>query len=129
MEQGLAILRVDDQAVEPIHPLRGQAANHSNFVAGRIGLRWFHERKYTDRVVLSGSNLSIELRYCFGRLEQSQLAGADNGFSAVLNLEFVENPQVVSLDRAERQVQTLADFGIGKSLCDEAQDFEFAGSQ
>ena len=92
-------------------------------------MRWFHERKYTDRAVLSGSDLSIELGYCFGRLEQSQLAGADDGFGAVLDLQFVENPLVVSLDRAERQVQPLADFGVGKSLCDEAQDFEFAGSQ
>ncbi len=118
-EQGLAVLRVDDQAVEPIHPLRGQAACHSNFVICGGCFCWFHERKYTDRAVLSGSDLSIELGYCFGKLEQTQLAGADDGFGAVLNLEFIENPLVVPLDRAERQIQPLADFGVGKSLCDE----------
>ena len=101
-------------------------ACNSDFVDREDVCCWFHERKYTDREVLSGSNLSIDLEYCFGGLEQTQLAGADDGFGAVLDLQFVENPQVMSLDRAERQIQPLADFCVGKSLGDEAQDFEFA---
>ena len=78
---------------------------------------------------MSGSDLSIELGYCFGMLEQSQLAGADDSFGAVLDLQLVENPQVVPLDRADGQEQPLADFSIGKSLCNEAQHFQFTFAQ
>ena len=56
----------DGQAIEPVRPLRGQVAFDPEFVAGRICLLWFHERKYTGRVVLPGSNLSIVWSIVFG---------------------------------------------------------------
>jgi hypothetical protein len=60
-------------------------------------------REYTDKEVLSGSNLSIVWSIVLG-LEQTQLASADDGFGAVLSLQFVEDSQVMTLDRAEGQV-------------------------
>jgi hypothetical protein len=49
----------DGQAFEPFRPLWGQVAFDPEFVTGGVCLRWFHERKYTGRTVLPGSNLSI----------------------------------------------------------------------
>ncbi len=53
------IFQRDGYAFEPVRPLWGQVACDPDFVAGGVSLRWFHERKYTGRAVLSGSNLSI----------------------------------------------------------------------
>ena len=93
----------DGQAFKPFGPPIIQVSLQADFVADRVYLRWSHERKYTGWVVSPGSNLSIVWSIVLG-LEQTQLAGADDGFGAVLGLQFVENPQVMTLDRAESQV-------------------------
>lgn len=41
-------------------------------------------------------------------------------------MQFVENPQIIILDRTECQVKPLADLLVGLPLGDEMQDFEFA---
>jgi len=57
----------DGQAFEPVHPFRGQVACNSDLVEGR---RRVHvQRQYTDRKVLSGSNLSIAWSIVFLGLE------------------------------------------------------------
>jgi hypothetical protein len=58
-EQGFAVLPGDGQAFKPVLPLRGQVACDPDFVADGVCWCWFHECKYTGRMVLPGSNLSI----------------------------------------------------------------------
>ena len=50
------------------------------------------------------------------RLEQAQLTGAGNGFSATLNLQFFKNPAVVPFDRIEGEKKPLADLSIRESM-------------
>lgn len=79
---------------------------------------------YSDRSVLS-----LEPKVLFWvllGLEQAECAGARHRFGTAFGLQFGEDAQIVTLDRAERDDQCLGNLLIGKPLSNEAQHFEFA---
>ncbi len=45
-------------------------------------------------------------------LQQTQLAGAGDGFGAALHLQFVEDPAVVPFNRVQGQEEPLANLAI-----------------
>ena len=63
------------------------------------------------------------------RLQQTQLAGACDGFGAALNLEFVEDSAVVPFDRVQGEEKPFADLTIRESLGNELQYFQLALAQ
>ena len=62
-------------------------------------------------------------------LHQPQFAGASDRFRAPLNLQFDENPTVMSLDRIQSEEELLADFAVRQPLRDELEDFKLAVAQ
>ena len=59
-----------------------------------------------------------------GGLDQAELTGAGDGLGPPLDLQFLEDPAVMALDRIQSQEQPCTDFPIGESLGDQAQDFQ-----
>jgi hypothetical protein len=60
------------------------------------------------------------------RLEQTQHAGAGDGFGTVLYLEFAEDIVIVSFDRAQGEEKPRADLGIRASLGNKLEYFQLA---
>ena len=52
-------------------------------------------------------------------LQQTQFAGAGDGFGAALNLQFVKNFAVMPFDRVQGEEKPLADLSIRESLGNE----------
>ena len=52
-------------------------------------------------------------------LQQTQFAGAGDGFGAALNLQFVKNFSVMPFDRVQGEEKPLADLTIRESLGNE----------
>ena len=62
-------------------------------------------------------------------LQQTQLAGAGDGFGAALHLEFVEDAAVVPFDGVQGQEKPFADLPFRESPGDQHQDFQLATAQ
>ena len=60
------------------------------------------------------------------RLQQTQLAGPCDRFSAPLDLEFVKDFPIVSFHRVQGEEQPLAHLLIRESLRHEVEDFQLA---
>jgi hypothetical protein len=52
-------------------------------------------------------------------LQQTQLAGARDGFGAPLDLQFAKDVQIVPFNRTQREEKPLANLSIRKSFGDE----------
>ena len=59
-------------------------------------------------------------------LQQAEVAGTGDGLGAPLDIQLAENHAVVPLDRAQGEVEPLANLVIREPLGDEAQDFQLA---
>ena len=60
------------------------------------------------------------------RLQQTQFAGAGDGFGAPLHLQFVEDPAVIPFDRVQGQEKPLADLTIRETYGQELKYFYLA---
>jgi len=60
------------------------------------------------------------------KLQQTELAGACNCFSAPLDLELAKDFLIVAFHRPQSLKKPLANLLIGKSLSDEPEDFQLA---
>ena len=91
--------------------------------------------------VLTNRHFSVGYRFVFcywgemveGRftdlVQQTQFAGAGDGFGAPLNLQFVEDFAVMPFDRVQGEEKSLADLTIRESLGNELQYFYLALAQ
>lgn len=63
-----------------------------------------------------------------GSGDQAGLLGELNGLGAAASTEFIEEAAGVSLDSVFTDEEAIGDFAIAEAGGDEAEDFEFAGS-
>src|SRR3977135_2818198 len=63
------------------------------------------------------------------QLRKTELPGACHSFGAPLDLEFAEDLPIVSFHRVQGEEEPLTNFVVGKSLTDEAENFQLALAQ
>ena len=68
-------------------------------------------------------------KYYSLHLQQSQLAGASNRFRAPLNLQFIKDSPIMSLNGIQSEEKSFPDLVVGEPFGDELQHFQFAWSQ
>jgi hypothetical protein len=63
------------------------------------------------------------------RLQQTQLAGTSDRFSAPLDLEFAKDAPIVTFHCAQGKEELPGDLLIGEALSDEPKDFDLAPAE